>query len=76
MSVVKDTSESYIYKFADESEFVKFAAHTKSIGNYETGVEVGPNAQVITLSTCTKDNNDDRFVIHAVRAAEREVGNE
>lgn len=74
--VVKDTSESYIYKFADESEFVKFAAHTKSIGNYETGVEVGPNAQVITLSTCTKDNNDDRFVIHAVRAAEREVGNE
>lgn len=74
--IVKDTSGSYTYQFADETSFAKFIELTKSVSNYDTGVEVGLDAQVITLSTCTKDNNDDRFVIHAVKAAEREVKNE
>ena len=74
--IVKDTSGSYMYQFADESSFAEFVELTKSVSNYDTGVEVGLDAQVITLSTCTKANNDDRFVIHAVKAAEREVENE
>lgn len=74
--IVKDTSGSYTYQFTDEASFTEFVELTKSISNYDTGVQVGADAQIITLSTCTKDNNDDRFVIHAVKAAEREVDNE
>lgn len=74
--VVKDTSESYIYQFADEAAFAEFVEITKSISNYDTGVEVGADAQIVTLSTCTKANNDDRFVIHAVKVAERGLENE
>lgn len=74
--IVKDTSGSYNYQFLNETEFAEFIALTKSISNYDTGIEVGADAQIITLSTCTKDNNDDRFVIHAVKTAEREVDNE
>ena len=69
--VVKDTSESYIYQFADEAAFTDFVNITKAASNYDTGVEVGVDAQIVTLSTCTKDNNDDRFVVHAVKVSER-----
>lgn len=68
--IVKDTSESYIYQFADEATFAEFVNITKAASNYDTGVEVEEDAQIVTLSTCTKDNNDDRFVIHAVKVAE------
>lgn len=65
--VVKDTSEGYTCRFENDAAFESFVNVTKSSSYYETGVEVGPNAQVVTLSTCTKDNNDDRMVIHAVK---------
>lgn len=66
--VVKDTSESFTYQFADDAAFESFLDTTKAIGTYDTGVEPGIDSQVVTLSTCTKDNNDDRMVIHAVKA--------
>lgn len=69
--VVKDTSESYIYQFADEAAFAEFVKITRDASNYDTGIEVGEDAQIVTLSTCTKDNNDERFVVHAVKVAER-----
>lgn len=74
--VVKDTSESYTYQFSDEAAFAEFVEITKGISNYDTGVTVGNDAQIVTLSTCTKENNDNRFVVHAVKVAEREVENE
>lgn len=74
--IVKDTSESYIYQFQDETAFAAFVETTKGISNYDTGVEVGEGDHVVTLSTCTRANNDDRFVVHAVKMAEREVENE
>lgn len=74
--IVKDTSESYIYQFADEAAFAEFVEITKAASNYDTGVQVEDDAQVVTLSTCTRDNNDDRFVIHAVKVAERRMEDE
>lgn len=74
--IVKDTSESYIYQFADDAAFADFINITKSVSNYDTGVNVPADAQIVTLSTCTKNNNDDRFVIHAVKVAERGLENE
>lgn len=65
--IVKDTSESYIYQFADDAAFDSFLETTKAASFYDTGVEVGVDDQVVTLSTCTDDNNDDRMVIHAVK---------
>lgn len=67
VGVVKDTSEGYTYQFADDAAFASFVNATKASSLYDTGVEVGPDAQVVTLSTCTKDNNDDRTVVHAVK---------
>lgn len=68
--VVKDTSESYTYQFENDASFEMFLQITKSISNYDTGVNPGADAEVITLSTCTKDDNDDRFVVHGVKVEE------
>lgn len=65
--VVKDTSEGYECQFEDDAAFEAFVNATKAASLYDTGVEVGTDAQVVTLSTCTKDNNDDRTVIHGVK---------
>lgn len=65
--VVKDTSEGYTYQFSDEEAFASFLKITKESSYYDTGVELTTDAQVVTLSTCTRDNNNDRMVIHAVK---------
>lgn len=67
VGVVKDTSESYTYQFADDAAFESFIATTKGAGMYDTEVTPGTDAQVVTLSTCTKDNNDERLVVHAMK---------
>lgn len=60
---VKDTSEAYQISFAGDEEFESFLTFSKEHSYYDTGVEVPADAKVITLSTCTKDNNDDRLIV-------------
>ena len=64
--IVKDTSESYTYQFADDAAFESFINTTKKASAYDTGVDVGIDDKVVTLSTCTKANNDDRMVVQGV----------
>lgn len=63
VGVVKDTSESYTYQFADDATFESVIAATKGASLYDTEVSPGTDAQIVTLSTCTKDNNDERLVV-------------
>ena len=70
--IVKDTAENYTCQFADDAAFESFVHATKTSGYYETGVEVGTDAQIVTLSTCTGANNDERTVIHGVKVGVKE----
>ena len=67
VGIVKDTSESYQTQFLSDEEFQAFVETTKAISFYDTGVEVPSDAQVVTLSTCTEDNNDERLVVHGIK---------
>lgn len=69
--VVKDTSKSYDKQYADDQAFTDYISHIKSQSNYDTGVEVPADAQIVSLSTCTVDSNEDRFLVHAVKVDER-----
>lgn len=69
--VVTDTSESYNKIYEDEQAFSDYISYVKTKSNYDTGVEVAPDSQIVSLSTCTVDSNEDRFLVHAVRIAER-----
>ena len=69
--VVKDTSRSYDKQYADDQAFADYINHIKAQSNYDTGVEVPADAQIVSLSTCTVDSNEDRFLVHAVKIDER-----
>lgn len=68
---VKDTSEAYTTSFADTETFRQFVQFGKEHSFYDTGVNVPDDAQVVTLSTCTKANNEERLIVQAYKAEER-----
>lgn len=71
--VVKDTSDTYLTEFASDEDYQAFLNMTKEVAAYDTGVEVGTDKVIVTLSTCTKASNDDRFVVRGVKESERKI---
>lgn len=71
--VVKDTSDTYLTEFAADEDYQKFLDGTREAAAYDTGVEVNTANVVVTLSTCTKDSNDDRFVVLGVKESEKQI---
>ncbi|MGF0017552.1 class B sortase [Sporofaciens sp. SGI.106] len=69
--VVKDTSDTYLTEFASDEDYQAFLNMTKEVAAYDTGIEVGTDDVIVTLSTCTKASNDDRFVVRGVKESER-----
>lgn len=47
------------------SELAAYIAGAKALGTYDTGVDVAPGEQVLTLSTCSYQVDDGRFVVVA-----------
>ena len=45
--------------------------YVRSISNYQTDAEVTKDSRIVSLSTCTIDSNEDRFVLQAVKISER-----
>lgn len=58
------TDISYTIGYAADEQYASFLDTLKASSLYDTGVTVGTDDSVITLSTCT-NNGKDRFVIHA-----------
>ena len=61
--VVKDTSDTYLTEFASDEEYQEFLNMTRDVAAYDTGIMPDVGDQIVTLSTCTKDSNEDRFVV-------------
>ena len=71
--VVKDVSDTYLTEFASDEDYQAFLNMTKEVAAYDTGIEVGTDDVIVTLSTCTKASNDDRFVVRGVKESERKI---
>ncbi len=54
-------------KFKSDEEFVDYFKEFKSYSKFQNNVEVEAGDQVLTLSTCTYEYDDSRFVVQAVR---------
>lgn len=61
---IPKTSDYLITDFDDDKEFLDFINMIKSRSINDFGVEVNADDKILTLSTCT--GNNDRLVIHAV----------
>ena len=68
--VVEDVSEGYTFQFGSDEEFEAFLEATIASSAYDTGIIPGGSDKVVTLSTCTKEANNQRNIIHAVKAKE------
>ena len=66
MGQVEDTSDTYLISFANDEEYQKFLDMTKDTAAYDTGVDVGVDDRIVTLSTCTAASDNHRFVVRGV----------
>lgn len=71
VSVVDEFSDTYITKFASTEKYKEFLKMTKETALYDTGVEVGTDDRIVTLSTCTSASDSNRNVVRGV--LEKEV---
>ena len=70
VGVVDDNAKTYTVSYANDSEFQAYIDYTMKIADYDTGVEVSTDDQIVTLSTCTSAGDEYRFVVHGVKIRE------
>ena len=56
-------SDTYAISFADDNEFLAYVEKMRSQSDFETDVEITPNDKLITLTTCTYEFENARYVI-------------
>lgn len=60
------------YSFSSQDEFMDWIDQVKARSLYHTSVDIQPNDQILTLSTCTYEINNGRLVIMARRMRDGE----
>ena len=69
-----DISFPYIQVFfPSEDDFYALASEMKARSLYNTGVEIKPSDHILTLSTCTNEAEDTRYVLNARRLSPDEI---
>lgn len=63
---VKATAENYNLVYESDEAFSEYIALCRSSSNYQVDVEVGTDSQIVSLSTCTNVNEDERFLLQGV----------
>lgn len=69
INVQKDT-EAYMVDFARESDYALWLAEQKAASQYDTAADLSSAQPAVTLSTCTSDTEDGRFIVQAVLVQE------
>lgn len=70
ISVEQDT-DVYMVDFARAEEYLQWMQQQKAASLYETDTDISRPEPMITLSTCTSDSEDGRFVVQAIRTQVR-----
>lgn len=69
--VVKDTADNYILSYATDEDFMKYIELCKNTSNYAVDVDVNAQSKIVSLSTCTNVNEDERFMLQGVLIEEK-----
>ena len=62
--ITKATSDTYMHGFKADEKFQKYIDYIKGLSLINTGVEVGIKDTIVSLSTCTYEYKNARFVVH------------
>lgn len=66
---ISAVSENYVVDFASDEEYEQFLDKCRADSAYSVDVELNAQSQIITLSTCTNERDDERFVVRGVLTA-------
>jgi len=53
--------------FGSAEDFVQYMNQLAALSKFSTGVTITPNDQVLTLSTCTYELDDARYIVQAIK---------
>lgn len=67
--VVNAAADNYDIEFASDEEFEQYIELCRESSNYQVDVEVNAQSQILSLSTCTGDQRDERFLLQGVLTA-------
>lgn len=67
--VVNAAANNYDVEFASDEEFEQYIELCRESSNYQVDVEVNAQSQILSLSTCTGDQRDERFLLQGVLTA-------
>lgn len=67
--VVNASADNYDIEFASDEEFEQYIEICRESSNYQVDVEVNAQSQIVSLSTCTGDRRDERFLLQGVLTA-------
>lgn len=69
VGVVNASADNYDIEFASDEEFEQYIEICRESSNYQVDVEVDAQSQIVSLSTCTGDRRDERFLLQGVLTA-------
>lgn len=64
--IVKDTAKNYTLSFGSDEEFLDYLSTCKASSNYAVNIDLDKDSKIVTLSTCTNVNEDERFIVQGV----------
>lgn len=67
--IVNEAADNYDIEFASDEEFEQYIQICRDSSNYQVDVEVNAQSQIVSLSTCTGDQRDERFLLQGVLTA-------
>lgn len=71
-AVVKDTAENYKMTYDTDEDYTKYLEMCRETSNYQVDVTLDASSKIVSLSTCTNVNDDERFLVQGVLIEESE----
>lgn len=65
-STVKDNADNYNLSYATTEDYVNYLQLCRNSSNYQVDVKLDGQSQIVSLSTCTNINDDERFLVQGV----------
>ena len=59
-------SDVYTYEFSDGGDFERFLEHMRELSDFDSTVQPGAGDHIVTLSTCSYEFNEARYVVQGV----------
>ena len=65
-STVKDNADNYNLAYATAEDYAAYLQLCRNSSNYQVDVKLDAQSQIVSLSTCTNINDDERFLVPGV----------